>query len=432
MFRVEKVLVVVLIAVLAGVLMYECLTPTGFLYPYLHREEEAPEHRRRLPFGLFDTASKVADSNSEWATAWVNQRKTFFDGDYFWVFYYYGYAPEVDPDYPYIYYAVSSQDGFSWSNPQGVVRRADIDYMYLGQGIDVRWDATLNKAIMSIPYNYYFYWARVGTSNGVLTREVLRCPLVYAGFYVVAPRHSYIEDYVLCYHQAVDPLNSFKRGDVIAYSVRDVDAGTPQAGLTSAGPFGTYSDVNGGSLTLRYDKDTAIYVVKDGDNTLHWGFMNKTFITFPPISLETELSPGLNSLSGCETELDSGIINQHIVYIKFTGELCYRRFENDVWSGETVLVEKGASYPVIAAGGGGRLYVFYVFNGVIKLLKFDGEKWLKNQVQDAFPFHTYNNPAYLSTNQVVQHGKICLVWTERNLVHGEKPYAVWFGYIEDG
>jgi hypothetical protein len=91
-----------------------------------------------------------------------------------------------------------------------------------------------------------------------------------------------------------------------------------------------------------------------------------------------------------------------------------------------VLVASGASYPVIAVGKGGRLYVFYVREGVIKLLKFNGVFWEKEQT--LFPNHAYNNPAYLSTNQNVQFGKICLVWTEGKAT----PYEVWFGYLEDG
>jgi hypothetical protein len=105
--------------------------------------------------------------------------------------------------------------------------------------------------------------------------------------------------------------------------------------------------------------------------------------------------------------------------------LCYRKFENDAWSGETVLVASGASYPVIAVGEGGRLYVFYVKNGTIKLLRFNGTFWESERT--LFPSHKYDNPAYLSTNQNVQNGKICLVWTEGSA----SPYKVMFAFLDD-
>jgi len=377
-----------------------------------------------IPRGL--APQKVADSESLTATGWIMQRKTFYDGSYFWVLYYYGYDPETEryPDY-----AVSSIDGITWSEPQGFVSRTTDEYMYLGQGSDVRWDSGIGKLIVFIPYLDAAYWARCGTSGGVLTRERLHCPAVLVNFFIVAPRHGYIEDYVLCYHQAVYPAVSLKRNDMIAYHTRDI---ATNGWITSA-PYppvwGTYSDENGGSLTLTREvggEDQAIYVVKDGDNTLWWGYLRTTFITYPPTSLATTLAGGLSSLSGCsETELGLGTGKQHIVYIKSTGELCHMSFDG-AWSVERILVKSGASYPVIACGEGGRLYVFYVKDGKIWVKHFNGKGWYP-ETELFVAEHTYDNPAHLSSNQVVQDGKICLVWTEGT----SSPYEVWFCYLED-
>ena len=116
----------------------------------------------------------------------------------------------------------------------------------------------------------------------------------------------------------------------------------------------------------------------------------------------------------------------HLVYIKSTGELCYNKFENDELGVEKVLVASGASYPVIAVGSGGKLYISYVKDGKIWIIHFNGIFWL-SAVELFTTEHTYNNPAYLSSNQNVQNDKICLVWTEGS----SSPYEVWFCYLED-
>jgi hypothetical protein len=364
---------------------------------------------------------KVAESNYDKATAWVNQRKTFYDGSYFWAFFY----DSADNKHK----VCSSSNGKTWGSAQTLATLTDTSKLYLGQGVDIRWDESLGKGIVSIPYLDYFYWARIGTSGGVIGREVLSCPSAYTNYFIVAPRHGYIENKVLAYHQAVMPSISWKRGDMIAYHAKDIGS---DGGLTSEGPIGTYSDINGGSVTLTRTvggEDRAIYVVKDGDNSLHWGYLNATSLDLWN-DLNITCADGLNTLSGCsETELGLGTGDQHIVYIKSTGELCYLRF-NGTWSDETVLVASGASYPVIAAGKAGRLYVFYVKDGVIKqqkLRNLNGVIQVLTPEETLFPEHTYNNPAYLSSNQNVQHGQICLVWTEGTA----SPYEVWFCTIGD-
>lgn len=115
----------------------------------------------------------------------------------------------------------------------------------------------------------------------------------------------------------------------------------------------------------------------------------------------------------------------HLVYVKSSGELCYRKFESDSLSGEEVLVASGASYPVIGCGSNGKLYVFYARNGKIWVIHNNGN-WL-NPVELYTASHTYDTPVYLSCNQNVQTGKICLVWCEGT----GSPYAVWFCYLED-
>jgi len=366
--------------------------------------------------GRPDPASKVAESTSPLATAWIMQRKVFYDANYFFVFYYNG----ADSKFK----ACSSALGKVWGSPRDVRTIAIMTYLYLGQGIDVHWDESLAKATAVVPYGEWFLWQRLLTTGGVLVVEAESCPVAYINHFIVAPRHGYNNDNILCYHQAVQPPLSIKRGDMIAYNTRNIANGW----MTKATDWGIYSNENGGSVTLTREignNDQAIYIVKDGDNALYWGYLKTSFVTFPPTSLGIICADGFNTLSGCsETELGLGVGKQHIVYIKSTGELCHMSF-NGSWSSEEVLVESGASYPVIACGSDGKLYVFYVKNRKIMLKKYDASAWLAEQ--QPFLGHDYNNPAYLSSNQNVQNGKICLVWTEGTAT----PYAVWFCYLED-
>jgi len=420
MFRVEKVLAVVLIAVLAGVLMYECLTPTGFLYPY--REEETPEHRRRLPFGLFDTAHKVAESNVGYATRDTYQRKVYHDGACFFVL----FLADVN-----LLKYVSSYDVVSWRSPRTLY--SGTIYSDYGGSADI---AKSRGTTYKEKYGYYDVeiWLAIhslGKASYMMGYRIVGDSLsnVYNAIYSTT--------YEIQGGSIVTNLNGNKTFAICHWSngVGIHVSPANRVGADTSVPYG--GNTTGGNQLLPYKTSSPynmLALAKGNDNQLYYNIVNETSGTFTNPSFTAIALLGKGFSDFCATSEAQSIGDPervHLVYIKSTGELCYRKFESDVWSGETVLVEKGASYPVIAAGGDGRLYVFYVFNGVIKLLKFDGEKWLKKQVQDAFPFHTYNNPAYLSTNQVVQHGKICLVWTEQNL-EGDKPYAVWFGYIEDG
>jgi hypothetical protein len=191
------------------------------------------------------------------------------------------------------------------------------------------------------------------------------------------------------------------------------------------------SDTTGGVQVLPYKTSSPynlLILLKDANNTLYYSVINDTdySITLPMTSLGVTLSSGFNSFCACSEAQNIGDPERvHLVYIKSTGELCYRKFENDVWNDETVLVASGASYPVIAVGEGGRLYVFYVKDGVIKLLKFNGVFWEGERT--LFGSHKYDSPAYLSTNQNVQNGKICLVWTEGST----SPYKVMFAFLDD-
>jgi hypothetical protein len=195
-----------------------------------------------------------------------------------------------------------------------------------------------------------------------------------------------------------------------------------------------HNTTNGGTRLLPYKSSSPfkmLLLVKKGDSTLHYSVVTPSFGSAPTIGGFTAI--GVTLASGFETFCATSEVQNisdperiHLVYIKSTGELCYRKFENDAWSGETVLVASGASYPVIAAGEGGRLYVFHVKDGKIWFIKYDGANW-RDPIEFWTDQHTYNNPAYLSTNQNVQGGKICLVWTEGTA----SPYQVWFSYIED-
>jgi len=186
----------------------------------------------------------------------------------------------------------------------------------------------------------------------------------------------------------------------------------------------------GGAQILPY-KTASPYklfvLAKGGDNKLYYNVANDGVGSFVgSFAAIATLGTGFSDWCAC-TEAqgvgDPEII--HMVYIKSTGELCYQKFESDALGSEVELAASGASYPVIACGTSDRLYVFYVKSGKIWLLHFDGSTW-QTAIGLFTSSHSYNTPAYLSCNQNVQSGKICLVWVE-----GTSTYEVWFCYLED-
>jgi hypothetical protein len=192
----------------------------------------------------------------------------------------------------------------------------------------------------------------------------------------------------------------------------------------------TYAAGNGGAVTLRYkitSPYTTIYIIKSGDATLRYGTGSGININSGVVSSAVGVTLASGHSSFCATsEANSASAPEriHLVYIKSTGELCYMKFENDAWGSEKILVSSGATYPVIAVGSSGKLYVFYVVDGKI-WVKHNNGNWL-NPVELFTADHTYDMPVYLSCNQNAENGKICLVWTE-----GTVSYAVWFCYLED-
>jgi len=427
----EKVLATVLLGILIVTLIYEAFAPTGFIYLYLHPEVVA-KRKRRVPFGLLDPASKVADVISPYATAWNLQRKVLVDGEgYFWVFVYYGYTIEYYEDYPYTFVVYSSPNGFQWGDKQRLVSFSEFGHLNLGQNLDVRWDSELGKAVIWLGIDALPYWGRLGLSEGKMTREKFQCFVGIVNHNPVCCRHGYTSGYFVVRYQAFQPEISTKRADCSA-RCNKTWADYPESKVLVMSPWAGsgYSSDTGQTVTLTFYEDKAVFVTAKQDYTLWWGWIYDDTFQQPPNPLNITIAPGYSSLSACsEPELNGfGVGTVDIVYIKSTGQLCHISFNGEEWSDETVLVSSGASYPVIACGENGRLYVFYVRNGVIKLMKFDGVRWLGEQ--DAFPFHVYHNPTYLSTNQNVQNGEICLVWTEENPA-GETAYAVWFSHIPD-
>jgi hypothetical protein len=364
---------------------------------------------------------KVAESYSSWATGNVFQRKVFYDSLNFFVFWWNGVT---DGSPYYIVHKVSS-DGVKWratvndfSFPVGPGGNADI-----GGNIDVFLKASSTCYIEFLGSNPQVDYPRIGTiANSMITWTTLWSIAFYnvncvggnvaftpgARFYYVKHgRHitTLVDELIL-----ILPVEALYR----QYTT-DVPAKSDTTGGVQVLPYKTSSPYN------------LLILLKDANNTLYYSVINDTdySITLPMTSIGVTLSSGFNSFCACSEAQNVGDPERiHLVYVKSTGELCYRKFENDAWSSEKVLVASGASYPVIAVGEGGRLYVFYVKDGAIKLLRFN-VTWESERT--LFPSHNYDNPTYLSTNQNVQNGKICLVWTEGSA----SPYKVMFAYLDD-
>lgn len=192
----------------------------------------------------------------------------------------------------------------------------------------------------------------------------------------------------------------------------------------------SHSNSSGGIQLLPYKTsspyDVLILCKQGTDNVLYYSTIddNTKDISVPMSSLVI-LTSSFNDFCGCsEAQVIGDSERIHLVYIKSTGELCYRKFEDGAWNSEIELIESGSSYPVIAVGDSNRLYIFYAKNSKIYLKHYNGSLWKNEVIIDND--HTFTNPTYLSCNQNVQSGKICLTWTE-----GDDPYEVWFTYIDD-
>lgn len=364
---------------------------------------------------------KVADSESSWATADVFQRKTFYNGVHFFVFWWNNGTDTT----LYIKHKVSS-DGRTWGDAvedfgfsDGPGANEDI-----GSNIDVILVSATTCYAQFIGNNPQYNFPRLGTISDSAISWAIEWSASYATtpivggnvcltprprwYYVAHGRHTVTEvDRLTLICPLEDVLTTYTGADV------------PEKSAST-----------GGHQTLPYktsDPYNCILILKDANDELFYTTINDSnrTVTLPMTSLNVILSSGFNSFSATSEAQNAGdpeII--HLVYIKSTGELCYRKFEDEAWSSETELVASGATYPVIALRKGKKLYVFYVKDGKIKLKKYVGS-W--HGEIEPFKKHTFDTPTYLSTNQVAQNGRICLVWTEGT----ESPYEVWFAYLMD-
>jgi hypothetical protein len=350
---------------------------------------------------------KVAETNCSWATGDVHQSKVFLNQPLFWVFFF----PE-EAAATYIYYS-TSENGISWDTKT-------LSLLAIYKGLSSNVDVTLKNAtacyLSFIVNKEAPYIARGDISGSTITRSFL-WSVVDVGYHVTKSKANLRLDgklYILV-HRSYNQLDALYIPDPWATGTRYAVASI------------NFSENSGGVQLLNYkESNDMLVIIKQGtDNVLYSAILYENMTLSSLTSIAT-LASGFNTF--CVTSEFQNVGDPekvHLVYIKSTGELCYRKFENDAWSDETVLIASGASYPVIAAGKAGRLYVFYVKDNVIKLLKYNGASW--GSEETLFPEHTYNNPAYLSSNQNVQHGQICLVWTEGTA----SPYEVWFCTIGD-
>jgi hypothetical protein len=405
---------------LVCLLLFEAVYPYGFLYPYLFpQQQEETYYKKKRPIiippyvGL--SPQKVAETNASDATRDTYQRKVFYDIANFFVVYWTG-APTRQIRY------VASPSGVTWTNPFTLWTFSVAPYY--GGNVDIQYPNKGAKDLNGLDFDlemvfsgsngnsFFFYPFRI--TNTILSQQNGAGNTIGGGSI-----------------QGGSVAANLAGVNIAVYHPRDfVVIGIWTARATSTGvPYGGTS--TGGAQILPYKTSSPYYMLvlaKGGDDKLYYSRVKddaSAFLdAFTPIAT---LSTGFSDFCAASEAQNIGDPERvHLVYIKSTGELCYRKFENDAWSSEKVLVSSGPSYPVIAAGKGGRLYVFYVKDGKIWLIKYDGTNW-RDPIEFWTDQHTYNNPAYLSTNQNVQGGKICLVWTEGTA----SPYEVWFSYIED-
>ena len=366
---------------------------------------------------------KVAETDSSWATGDTHQSKVFYNNEYFFVFF---VNDLIDTTHRKAYYA-TSDFGYDWDvKPFPVI--AGVEYMYQGQAgnLDV-YLRDKSRCYFGWVFNRVAPYSARGDISGTTFTRSLLWGYSESGIYVIKSKLNLRLDgkFYTLVHRSDYKLDCLYVPDPWAVGTCYI--------LIEKGGLG-WSENSGGVQLLNYKTSSPydmLALVKQGtDNMLYSAILyeNITLSSLFPIAV---LTNGFSSFCACSEAQDVGdteIID--IVYIKSTGELAHKSFLNDELTDETILCESGASYPVIACGKGGRRYVRYVKDGEIKqqkLRNLNGIIQILTPEEKLFPEHTYNNPAYLSTNQNVQHGQICLVWTEG----ASAPYEVWFCTIGD-
>lgn len=351
------------------------------------------------------------------------QRKVFYDGTNFFLSFY-----DAKPSYYSNITYTSSSNGISWTSPAVLYALGTVTTLYAGGNIDMGYpnrgakDGSGRSVHLSIMY---------ATSGGTITWRpynisgqtlVAGTPLAQGG--QATPQGGSIvnnldgtSDYAI-YHR--DTTYQYVRTIRFPSNTYDGEVALSYGNITT-----------GGNQLLPYKTSSPykmLALCKGGDNKLYYNIVNEPTATFNLSFTEVAtLGTGFSDFCACSEAQNIGdpeII--HLVYIKSSGELCYRKFESDAWSSETVLVTSGSSYPIIASGKLGRNYVLYVKDGKIWVKHFNGIAWL-SETEFFTGEHTYDNPTYLSSSQNVQDEKISIVWTEGT----GSPYEVWFSYLSD-
>jgi len=365
-----------------------------------------------IPKGL--APQKVVETDEGDPTRDTYQRKVFFDGTNFFVVYWTG-SPTKEVRY------VASSNGIDWTIPTTIWGFTVAPYY--GGNIDLQYPSRGALSAVNTPFDLAMVFSG---SNGIywyfypflINGQTLS---ISTGACSMAAAHA--QGGSLITNLFPYPLWVLHREPYFAVGYYAM----PLSISTDVSYGGT---TTGGAQILPYKTSSpydVLVLAKGGDNKLYSRRVDQVGTPWlDAFTMIATLGTGFSDFCASSEAQDRGDPELiHLVYIKSTGELAYRKFTNDSWEAETILVESGATYPVIACGNGGRLYVFFVKNGKI-LVKHYNAVWF-SEVELFTVEHTYNNPTYLSSNQNVQDGKICLVWAEGT----SAPYEVWFCYLED-
>jgi len=367
------------------------------------------------PVGL--APQKVAEVEDNDATRDTYQRKVLFDAVRFFVVYWDGGTTKRTR------YA-SSTDGETWASPITLFEFSVAPYF--GGNIDMAFQLDSTTALIMAfigsngSFSYIYPYTISGATLILGSGGSLAQVAAHGGGLCIHPNRDYVRQYYIMHRSAgvwaqINPASYTEYNTSVTYD------GTHATGPNALLPY----QISGAGLWRM------LALCINASNVLMWNLMwplfSGTWKGYENFNSLVTVQSGFSSFCAASEALmavPSEIV--HLVYIKSTGELCYNKFENDSFGVERVLVTSGASYPVIAVGSGGKLYVFCVKDGKIWVIHFNGISWL-GAVELFTSEHTYNNPVYLSSNQNVQSDRICLVWTEGT----STPYEVWFCYLED-
>ncbi len=349
--------------------------------------------------GTWSTAVQVVSGLAANATRDSWQRKVAYGGSYYYTAWYNETATAIQ-------YA-SSPTGSTWTWQANITARTP----YLGGNIDF----ALNKGTVDASGQNFSLAATVITESGSNSRWYtfnMTGATLTAGTPATLASVTSVGGSICPNLSGAYNFMLFNRNTTGAPYVRLT---LQRAAMISdyIGNAVTNSTLSGGNQILPYKTSSPydmLTLTKGGDNVLYWNKVNQSSALFwnasGCIALDNMQAGFSDFCAASEAQNIGDPERVHLIYNDNSGNLLYRKFESDAWSSATNITS-GATYPTIGIDASGNLVVSYKKLSTVCYMVYSSGVWGSEQTLAGY----YENAGYLSTNQNVQYGKLCLVWT---------------------